>query len=534
MNFNIDKNDISLLVEETINRILSEINTTDNIPDVLYHFTTKTSARNIILYNFISLSSPTKKSATDSKINNSFGYYNHLSFTTDGNILTSPYPNQDTGKKESVNVRFSVMTEQLKQHKFILKHIRYSDFKANRIISYLNAGNQPNCPAFRNMVKYFIDRGVKPDYENLNNFKQDLYNKAKELDQKEVRIVSNRTSIQNFSNYVINVDFLLDDINGNDVIKSLNWPQIRREWGTKIRFFTNKQDFDDRTNFTTLENYEQTDDWQHDDDDIELTETTLSALATIFYCISYTSDGIDAIKKRANEYLSKTCFGHVYCSIDYDDGYSSDHETNLKYEVLKAIEEKNTIYSNGNKLYDDAKTAFNRIAEYLAKYRFILLDVTDMYIRWLKRYNKSVNNKIRKIKNDLNNVRLNNYEDLLKFSKKYTFVVKKLFSTKLGFAKAKAFMQSFDLLEARNRLTLFDLFKELFSIIPVSEFKKYILDTYANNIYHINELINFKSSVVKYRNNILTQIQTGQGRNNFGDLAILYNNADTANRENNL
>ena len=556
----LSNSDIYRLVEEATNRVLSGGAQSDFIPDHLYHFTTISGALNIINYNFISLSAPTKKSVVDSKINNAYGYYNHLSFTTDGSIQTSPYPNQDNGKKEKTNVCFTVSTEKLKQHKFKLYPVQFSMVKANELIDYIK--NNPSKESrrkssFQNSIKYFINRGLQIDNSNDEKLCSDIKKLASDLDQKEIRIISNRTSIQNFSDYVEFVDFLVESDNKSQITQDgllniignkFHW--IQKDWYSKIRVFTNKSDFDAKTNFKTIKdiknttsqhNYNKKEDELLDkieEQDESITKTAFNALVTIFYCMSYTTKGIAAIQENAKKLMGNKFSYELY--IDDDEDQGENHAVRLDLAIQEELETFDREYnseSGANVLKKNAQDAFNQLANHLSNNRYLMLDVTNLYILWLKRYTKSVQNKIHQMIVDLNSVRWTNVDDLFRIVKKYPKVFSVFFNDMLNqYAAQKLISLINSLNESNNKAIFIQLFNQIFTKFKsnVGKIKSTIVNYYANKFYHIDELLNYKTSVVKYRNKMLTQLQNTKGPTTFGDLAILYNNADKSNTENNL
>ena len=59
----------------------------------------------------------------------------------------------------------------------------------------------------------------------------------------------------------------------------------------------------------------------------------------------------------------------------------------------------------------------------------------------------------------------------------------------------------------------------------------YFVKPYKNEKYHYDELCYFKRSVILYKNKLINQLRGDERTNRFGDLSVLYNNADTANRK---
>ena len=282
----LDTNGMADFLKEAVYGVLCEIsNAIGN--DYIYHFTDFLSALKIMKTDEIFLSR-TMPSSVDFKLSNdSFTY---LSFTRNGNIKTSQYPLQTNLKKaKKINVRFTVEKGALKQ----IGKINDVDFhmqKAQDILK-LKARHMENSTPYRKKIEFFKKYGLKDDFTD-----EELLDMAKNMSTEESRFTNDKTSIENFSNYVVNVDFLINPFYYQkfDIFGVSRMLLTMPKWKDKIRIFTDEDDFDNRENFQTVEEIlsgktekltKQEEKELYSISDNYMNEKTLIAISKIFYMI---------------------------------------------------------------------------------------------------------------------------------------------------------------------------------------------------------------------------------------------------------
>ena len=531
-------------IKETVYGVLCEIaNANDKF---VYHFTDFKSAVKIMQTDEMFLSRTTPSSVdlelSDYKLT-------YLSFTSDGNIQTSQYPLQKNVESSptKINVRFSVDKNVISKIGK-LKDVNFHLQKATDIISMRNQGKE-NTTSYKKKLEFFKKYGLSDDFSD-----SELLDLAKKMSTNEKRFLNDTSSIKDFSKYVAYADFLITpfyygkfDIEG--VARMLS---TMPKWRDKIRIFSNEEDFDERENYQTIQDViSGKEEKLTSREEAELrkisknymNEKTLIAISKLFYVMNYSSKGFEYTIGNAERMLTRL-FGNTTIIITSATEKEYGDNSIIKDAILSHFDEigRNLDCSKINTLFTDTKNIFVQLSQNLATCRFVLSKIIDAYSEWLKKYQNSVDKKANDVQNELNSVSVNNISQIINFATKniyiFELVCKKYFE-KSSDAKANKITTYLNsLLEGRGpKMTITELINDLIDILGVDGLKKELKRTYMNKIYHYDEMIYFKRSVMLYRNNFITKIRRELESGTFsrvGDLAVLYNNAGQASSDNDL
>ena len=538
----LDRDGIVDFINEAVYGVLCEISDALN-SNYIYHFTTFKNALKIMQSDEIYLSHTMPSSVDFDLSDNNFTY---LSFTRNGNIQTSQYPLQvNSEAANKLNVRFTVDKRALKEIGKI-KNVDFHMKKANDILRLRNNGLE-NSTQYKKKIEFFKKYGLKDDYTA-----EELIDLAKKMGTEESRFLNDKSSIENFSKYVVNVDFLINpfyyqkfDIFGVSRIL-LKMPK----WKDKIRLFSDADDFDNRENFQTIDellNGKEENLTKKEEKELlkisdnYMNEKTLIAISKFFYMICYSSRGFKFTRNNA-EILLTNLFGNANIRITSAEEKDYGESSIIKDVILECIDEigDNLSFSKINKIFEDTKNIFSQLSQNLATCRFVLAKIIDAYSNWLRRYKKSVDKKANDLQNELNTISYDNIAKFVDFAANNIYVFELI--CKKYLPKERDLLSSYlnSLLEGRKpkeRMTLFQLINELLNIIGINKLKNEIKITYLEVNYHYFELLYFKRSVMLYKNNFITKVRKSIGDSTFskvGDLAVLYNNAEKANYENDL
>lgn len=538
----LDSNDMANFLKEAVYGVLCEISNALN-KNYIYHFTDFSSALKIMKSDEMFLSRTTPSSVdldlSDQKLT-------YLSFTRDGNIQTSQYPTQINSQATTtkINVRFVVDKEVIKTIG-TLKDVDFHMQKARDIIKLKNRGVENTVP-YQKKLNFFKKYGLKDDFTD-----EELLDLAKSLGTEESRFMNDKSSIKDFSNYVVNVDFLINPFyySNFDILGASRMLSTLTKWKNKIRIFTDANDFDERENFQSIEDVlsgkeekltkEEEKELMRISDNY-MNEKTLIAISKLFYVIAYSSKGFEYTLKNAKRILTNL-FGNSTIRITASRGKAYGESTILKDAILDCFDSigHDLNFDSVNTIFVDTKNIFVQLSQNLATCRFVLAKVIDAYSDWLKKYKNSVDRKARELYNELNTFSLNNIAQIVNFASKNIYIFELI--CKKYLPKETDLLTSYlnAMTEGRRpkpRMSLIQLINELLKIIGIENLKKELESTYMNNKYHYDELIYFKRSVMLYKNNFITKVRKdiGSTYSRVGDLAVLYNNAEKASDENDL
>lgn len=549
MNISIKNNELLNLVDEAVRRVINEM-AAGQPNGTIFHFTTLRGAYNIMKSDEIFLSPTTPRGADLSVSDNSYGY---LSFTRDGNIQTSQYPLQinsiPNNKDGKLMVRFAVDKKALKTNDFELKQVNFTKQKVESIVRDVKNG-QTTSQAFAKKINYFKRLGFTKNPTD-KNFIEDLYKFANGLDTKETRLLSNKFKLKNFSNFVNVVDFLINPhFEPNYTMQDIAYYFGKlTKWTDKIRMFDNVYDFDKGVGFKTLtdvmsgnENYSLTESekqFLEKNDKNFVSPDGLEHIARVIYYINYNNEGLKAITSRATAMMNK--FG-----LNKQITITNKKETrvsNLIDEVVAIFGQISNAEYSPNRLFVGSQNSFYQIYHQnaLKSCKYIKIAIAEMYSDWLKQYTESITKKMKSIYSQLKSIHTIN--ELVKFAYDNIYVFENICEK---YIKDKSnILASYlnSLYEGKRgrkpatKPDLLSIINELLTKINFNEIKKEFIDTYKNNFYHYDEILYFKRSVMMFKNNMITkarrEIAYGT-KQRVGDLAVLYNNAGKANKENNL
>ena len=323
--FLINETELKKIVLTTTQKLLSEVNA-PNVNDTVFHFTTMDSAYSMIKDNRAILSHATENSANFKVSNNHFFY---MSFTRDGKITTSQYPLQMNAQNSTkINVRFSFSLNKLRADGFNAEPVNYMLQRADSVFTAKNPQKQLN---------FFINLGFKKGNLEGDELRKALINFAKSKDTKETRLLTNKHILENLHKYVTFVDILLDA----NYIKKTKYQDIISTfshftgWSDKIRFFHNVQDFDNGTNYQTINDVSFYVDQKLSKLEIDFlkktekptfNEKSFNTAANAIYVMAYTNKGIDKIKLQAKKLIK-------YASLDNYIVYFKNTEDKPPIEV---------------------------------------------------------------------------------------------------------------------------------------------------------------------------------------------------------
>lgn len=549
MNISIKNNELLNLVDEAVRRVINEM-AAGQPNGTIFHFTTLRGAYNIMKSDEMFLSPTTPRGADLSVSDNSYGY---LSFTRDGNIQTSQYPLQinsiPNNKDGKLMVRFAVDKKALKTNDFELKQVNFTKQKVESIVRDVKNG-QTTSQAFAKKINYFKRLGFTKNPTD-KNFIEDLYKFANGLDTKETRLLSNKFKLKNFSNFVNVVDFLINPhFEPNYTMQDIAYYFGKlTKWTDKIRMFDNVYDFDKGVGFKTLtdvmsgnENYSLTESekqFLEKNDKNFVSPDGLEHIARVIYYINYNNEGLKAITSRATAMMNK--FG-----LNKQITITNKKETrvsNLIDEVVAIFGQISNAEYSPNRLFVGSQNSFYQIYHQnaLKSCKYIKIAIAEMYSDWLKQYTESITKKMKSIYSQLKSIHTIN--ELVKFAYDNIYVFENICEK---YIKDKSnILASYlnSLYEGKRgrkpatKPDLLSIINELLTKINFNEIKKEFIDTYKNNFYHYDEILYFKRSVMMFKNNMITkarrEIAYGT-KQRVGDLAVLYNNAGKANKENNL
>lgn len=547
--FSVNNNELLNLVEEAVYRVINEM-AAGQPNGTIFHFTTLRGAYNIMKSDEMFLSPTTPRGADLSVSDNSYGY---LSFTRDGNIQTSQYPLQinsiPNNKDGKLMVRFAVDKKALKTNDFELKQVNFTKQKVESIVRDVRNG-QTTSQSFAKKINYFKRLGFTKNPTD-KNFIEDLYKFANGLDTKETRLLSNKFKLKNFSNFVNVVDFLINPhFEPNYTMQDIAYYFGRlTKWTDKIRLFDNVYDFDKGVGFKTLtdvmsgnENYSLTESekqFLEKNDKNFVSPDGLEHIARVIYYINYNNEGLKSITSRATEMMNK--FG-----LNKQITITNKKETrvsNLIDEVVAIFGQISNAEYSPNRLFVGSQNSFYQIYHQnaLKSCKYIKIAIAEMYSDWLKQYTESITKKMKSIYSQLKSIHTIN--ELVKFAYDNIYVFENICEK---YIKDKSnILASYlnSLYEGKRgrkpatKPDLLSIINELLTKINFNEIKKEFIDTYKNNFYHYDEILYFKRSVMMFKNNMITkarrEIAYGT-KQRVGDLAVLYNNAGKANKENNL
>lgn len=510
----------------------------------IYHFTDFKSALKIMKSDEIYLSRTMPSSVDLLLSDNSFTY---LSFTRNGNIQTSQYPLQinQTETPKKINVRFTVEKEALKQIGS-LKKVDFHLQKAADILD-LKAMGMENSTAYKKKIEFFKKYGLRDDFT-----REELIDLAKKMGTEESRFTNDKSSIKDFSNYVTYVDFLINPFfyQKFDIFGVSRMLSTMPKWKSKIRIFTEADDFDNRENFQTVEDVlsgkEETLTKEEEREllkisDNYINEKTLIAISKLFYLICYSSKGFDTTVGNAERLLSRL-FGNTEIRITSAKEKEYGEHSPIKDAILEWFGEigGNLGFGEINNLFTETKNIFSQLSQNLATCRFVLAKIIDAYSDWLRRYKKSVDRKLFELQNEMNALMPNNIAQIIDFARRNVYVFEIICKKYLPKEKELITQYLNALLEYRKpkqRMSLAQILSELLGLLGFDRLKREIKTTYEKDVYHYFELLFFKRSVMLYKNNFITKVRKTIGDSTFskvGDLAVLYNNAEKANQENDL
>lgn len=492
----------------------------------IYHFTTISNAFQIMKSNTMNMSQ-TIPGSTDAKLSHKRLFF--LSTTTDGNILTSQYPKQINNQKAGylkLLVRFSLNGNAFKQNNIFGKPVNFFDEKAKTVAKQKKDSLKSSDKSNMNL---FAKLGLGGDFSY-----GDLKKATKELDTKEERITLDEPTITNFIKYVDSVDVLADKnydkkIDATKICETLK--ELDGAWQSKIRIFLSVDDFNLMSQWRTI-----SDILDESEDDTELTltpaevkklkgndDTTiktagLKQLATAIYTIAYTSDGLEATKMIAMNQMMSYGLG---CEITIEDsnGKEPTRRGNLIDEVISFFDEIDKSFTTKGSIYtaNAMQQSFRTFSTYAYNCKFVNIALLQMYSDWLKKYTKNVKNMVLKIKNKLEAM---SFEEIFNYMMQFFDVFKemlKLFGISVTYSNLEKSAKKISkwIYMAKGKSILIDCF----------------VKSYKNEKYHYDELCYFKRSVILYKNKLINQLRSDERTNRFGDLSVLYNNADAANRK---
>ena len=407
-------------------------------------------------------------------------------------------------------VRFAVDKKALKTNNFELKQVNFTKQKVESIVRDVKNG-QTTSQAFAKKINYFKRLGFTKNPTD-KNFIEDLYKFANGLDTKETRLLSNKFKLKNSSNFVNVVDFLINPhFEPNYTMQDIAYYFGKlTKWTDKIRMFDNVYDFDKGVGFKTLT------DVMSGNENYSLTESEKQFLEK-------NDKNLKAITSRATAMMNK--FG-----LNKQITITNKKETrvsNLIDEVVAIFGQISNAEYSPNRLFVGSQNSFYQIYHQnaLKSCKYIKIAIAEMYSDWLKKYTESITKKMKSIYSDNIYVFENICEKYIKDkSNILASYLNSLYEEKRGRKSA-------------TNPDLLSIINELLTKINFNEIKKEFIDTYKNNFYHYDEILYFKRSVMMFKNNMITkarrEIAYGT-KQRVGDLAVLYNNAGKANKENNL
>jgi hypothetical protein len=471
--------------------------------------------------------SQTDPGSTDAKLSHKRLFF--LSTTTDGNILTSQYPKQINSQKAGymkLLVRFSLNGNAFKENNIFGKPVNFFKEKAKTVSKQKKDSQRASDKSNMNLFSKF---GLDDTFDTRN-----LKKITKELDTKEERITSDDPTLTNFIQYVDFVDVLADKnfdkkIDPRKICEALS--ELNDGWERKIRIFLTVDDFNSMSQWHTI--YDILDETE---DNIELTLTPseikklkgndkttiktagLKQLATAIYTIAYSSDGLEATKMVAMNQMMSYGLG---CEITIEDsnGKEPARVGNLVDEVIGCFDEVEKSFTTRGSIYtaNAMQQSFRTFSTYAYNCKFVNIALLQMYSDWLKKYTKNVKNMVLKIKNKLETM---SFEEIFNYMMQFFDVFKemlKLFGITVTYSNLKTSAKKISkwIYMAKGKSILID----------------YFVKSYKNEKYHYDELCYFKRSVIMYKNKLINQLRGDERTNRFGDLSVLYNNADAANRK---
>lgn len=563
-------NDLASIVAEAVEKIISSKNS-----DKLYHFTKFENCYQILYYNSLVLSTPNAGFETE-LIDD---YRNYASFTNNGNIETSSYPQQQTRFFEgNVNSRIVIdkkIIDYVKDSKF--HDIQYKLEKAKKVISGIRRKKTKD-REFKSTIQIFINMNFEfPDNledlseAEINDLEKRLYRFSMDWDEEETRLLTKTNPlIKDVYQYIINVDFVCEKkystkYTMEKMAKALSKLPNYDLWKDKIRFFQTASDMDNEINAISVEEIlEKVSNELTDDDidfikkyeDVRISKTDIGNLATILYIVSYTNKGIERIKNKIKTLLDKYKLADVDIVIVVDDKDTKSKtrtKTKLGIEILSQIDDIHVDYSQlisrGDtiNLFQHGNSIFGRLTNKVKNAKFILAQICTIYNKWLDKYQDKMNSEVSNLKNDLNGVLSIgggvNRHKLISFAKKYTYVFYKIFKGEL---ESPIFRQFTDYVSGNinninedkevrpsidfsTTMGFVNSVMYLLNFMGFNKIKNKIIDEFKQEVYRADELIYFKKSVMVYKNKNISEIKSLRER--FGDLAKIKNNADVANSE---
>lgn len=492
----------------------------------IYHFTTIANAFHIMKSNTMNMSK-TDPGTTDDKLSHNRLFY--LSTTTNGNILTSQYPQQMNRKNIGylkLLVRFCLDGDSFKHDGIFGKPVDFMKEKAKRL-TQMKPGSKKKSDIAN--VNFFKELGLPDNYTQ-----SDLNRIVRKANTDEERLASDKPIIPNFIKYVRFVDVLADTDFDNklDPIKiATTLSEVGNNWVGKIRIFLSVEDFNSNGTWYSIEEILENN--KTDNDELELTDTEikqlkgsdksrittngLKQLSMAIYTIAVTQDGLETTKNIARGLMSS--YG-LDCEIIIEDtknkqiqriGILSDEVIDNFDDIDKTLKSKDAI---GMSL--SMKQAFRTFSDYAYECKFVNIALLQMYSDWLKKYTKNVKAVVNKIKQQLNSM---SFDELFNYMTEYFDIFKNMIETVLGRKVSYSTI----------KLSAKAIGKWLYKLKGKSILIDYFIKSYKNEKYHYDELCFFKRSVILYKNRLINKLRGDERVTRMGDMAVLYNNAGKAN-----
>ena len=525
----------------------------ENFSNEIYHFTNIVNAAGIMKQNAFFLSA-TKQGGTDYKLSKD-GKLFYLSFTRNKNIDKSQYPVQMNAKLSNFRkflVRFDIDGKLLNNNeKFEGNPVNYFQQKAEPLLT----GNKRSTP-YKKCLDFFRKQGLKTFGNNNDEFNiEDLKNLINAKSTEEDRLFSNETKFENLLFYTKSVDILFDEtyiyqgdedmslpLRQKRYIKNIKsvvqyYSNLGEEWIEKIHFYTNKNDFNKESkSFETMGtinkflqekleefNNDSEEELSLDNSDIDflkksdkyiLTDANVNLLAKIVYILAYNNDGIEAIKGKAVNMMNNCGLNGLKISIKNKATKIVENDIDLiecvinefdmckdEFETVINSEESNS-FAEIKKLFDTIHTSFH-------PQKLIEIGLYTMYSNWLKKYKSAIDNKLNYLHNEL----VQNEDKLREFIMSNFRIFKDRF---------------FEGVSINDKLVN-SIFNNLIKFNGMSNLVGSLISYYKKQYYHYDEICYFKRTVIKYKNRSIKDIKNRKAR--YGDLAVLFGNANTANKE---
>lgn len=518
----------------------------------IFHFTTVENALKIMRSDSMILSTSTPGSADEIVIK---PYYRYLSFTKNGKITKSQYPQQQLKENKPFCVRFI-----FNHNKLMADGYEFIDMCGEKSYMKIQANRLLNKTRGR-IGDVFYKNGLSKDKTNKEKWAKELYKIAEKLDTEEIRLVSNKGKIDNIFDYIEFVDILNNEtysqIPETEKIKHAIEASVDEKWFDKIRIFGNDRDFDITRHNSTVDSKLPLDKLTKSERKLitsmeqTLNESVVTSLAKILYMFNYSPRGFEYIKSQVIKKMKK--FG-MNITINITASKSS-YQMNLINAVVNKLNIAQDYFnSNSKNVYAEIGKEMRDMRGHLAGCISSKIGLCDMYIDWLSKYTKIVKKRVSVVDSEMKNIATK--PQLESFIKKYKLVfynavINLLEKTNL-IDTAKNFEKRFkesitSLNEGRHKKQNNELpfINYIFDVLTmfgdtiiggIESIRKDFMRSYSNTYYNYDELMYFKRDVISSKIQTISDLRSSLKKNSrSSDLYNLYGgDAAVANDENNL